>query len=67
MLYIKPCTEFYLVGPGRVLKSVISDGQGRQIPTKNRSLWFTNEQFEGQFNALRPSAVVFQHSTRHSW
>jgi hypothetical protein len=43
----------------RVLKNVMSDGLGRQISPKKRSLWVINEHFEGEFNALTPSAIVF--------
>ena len=45
----------------RVLKNVMSDGLSRQISPKKRSLWVINEHFEGEFNALRPGAIVFQH------
>ena len=48
----------------RVLKNVMSDGLSRQILPKKRSLWVINEHFEAEFNALRPSAIVFQHPVR---
>jgi hypothetical protein len=48
----------------RVLKNVMSDGLSRQILPKKRSLWVINEHFEAEFNALRPSAIVFQHPAR---
>jgi arsenate reductase len=45
----------------RVLKNVMSEGLSRQIRAKKRSFCFINEHFEGEFNALSPSAIVFQH------
>ena len=53
-----------VVSTTRVLKNVMSDGLSRQIFPKKRSLWVINEHFEGEFNALRPSAIVFQHPAR---
>jgi hypothetical protein len=38
----------------------MSAGQKRQDPTKKRRLWAINEHFEADFNAVRPSAIVFQ-------
>jgi hypothetical protein len=35
-------------------------GQTRQNPTKKRSLCGINEHFEEDFNAVWPSAIVFQ-------
>jgi len=44
----------------RLLKNVVSAGKTRQNPTKKRSLWLINEYFEEDFNAVLPSAIVFQ-------
>jgi hypothetical protein len=44
----------------RLLKNVMSAGKTRQNPTKKRSLCTINEHFEEDFNAVLPSAIVFQ-------
>jgi hypothetical protein len=48
----------------RAMKVVMSDGLRRQILPKKRSLWVINEHFEGEFNAIRPGAIVFQHPAK---
>jgi hypothetical protein len=35
----------------------MSDGLRRQILPKKRSLWFMNEHFEGEFNAIKPGSL----------
>jgi hypothetical protein len=42
------------------LKKVVSDGQTRRNQVKKRSLQGVNEHFERDFNAVWPSAAVFQ-------
>jgi hypothetical protein len=44
----------------RLLKNVMSAGKTRQNPTKMRSLCAINAHFEENFNAVLPSAIVFQ-------
>jgi hypothetical protein len=44
----------------RVLKKVMSAGKTRQNSAKKRSLCVINEHFESNFNAVWPSAIVFQ-------
>jgi lysophospholipase L1-like esterase len=44
----------------RLLKNVMSAGKTRQNSAKKRSLWLINEHFESDFNAVWPSAIVFQ-------
>ena len=48
----------------RVLKNVMSAGQTRQNSAKKRSLCVINEHFEPNFNAVWPSAIVFQHPAK---
>ena len=43
----------------RVLKNVMSAGKTRQNPTKKRSLWLINEDFESDFNAVWSGVIVF--------
>jgi hypothetical protein len=62
-------THIELERSNRVLKNVMSDGLSRPLITvkwlpKKRSLWVINEHFEGEFNALRPGAIVFQHPAK---
>jgi hypothetical protein len=47
-----------------MLKNVMSAGKTRQNPTKKRSLCDINEHFEKDFNAVLPSAIVFQHPAK---
>jgi hypothetical protein len=49
----------------RMLKNVMSVGKTRQNPTKKRSLCVINEHFEEDFNAVLPSAIVFQQPDRY--
>jgi hypothetical protein len=44
----------------RLLKNVMSTGKTRQNPTKKPSLYEINEHFEEDFNAVWPSAIVYQ-------
>jgi hypothetical protein len=44
----------------RLLKNVMSAGKTRQNSAKNCSLCVINEYFEPNFNAVWPSAIVFQ-------
>ena len=43
----------------RLLKNAMSAGQTRQNATKKRSICFIFEHFEELFNAVWPSAIVF--------
>jgi hypothetical protein len=49
----------------RMLKNVMSVGKTWQNPTKKRSLCVINEHFEEDFNAVLPSAIVFQQPDRY--
>lgn len=51
----------------RVLKNVMSVGQTRQNSARRRSLYSINEQFEPNFNAVWPSAIVFKHPVRRGF
>jgi hypothetical protein len=44
----------------RLLQNVMSAGKTRQNPTKKRRLSKINAHFEEDFNAVLPSAIVFQ-------
>jgi hypothetical protein len=43
-----------------LLKNDMSAGKTRKTPVKKRRLWLINEYFESNFNAVWPSAIVFQ-------
>jgi hypothetical protein len=45
----------------RLLKNVMSAGKTRQNSAKKGSLCVKNEHVEPSFNAVWPSAIVFQH------
>jgi hypothetical protein len=53
-----------MAGLNRVLKNVMSAGKTRRNSAKKRSLWLINEHFEPNFNAVLPSAIVFQHPVK---
>ena len=52
--------------PDGLLKNIKRAGKTRQNPAKKGSLWLINVHFESNFNAVWPSAMVFEPSPRQA-